>query len=245
MIQIDCSAYSGRFVYNGEEYSYSAAGPEDAEELSHIYATVAITKRNYKEKLNPGHNDFSKTGGMFLIHDKNSILDEISTGRSLFGILQNPEGRITAMLWVSTDDPAFRDYRTDYRGTLLYAREIIVIQEKLPCAAALMFYSMFTAMKDLGYTHSIGEVYKALTYSDMDGEHESNLLNERSMGSIHKTGAVLLERNSIRKLAIKNIPIEVLIEPQIVLFEYTKVLPVLERKLTAAGITPICGGARQ
>jgi hypothetical protein len=245
MTQLEISAYQGIITHQGEKYTFRAACPQDAEELESMYASVAITKNNYRQKLNKGPDDFSQSGGMFLIHEKAGILAEMQSSRSLFGVIQKPEGQVAAMLWVSTEDPAFSAYRLENRETLMFAREIIVCHGNLPHLPSLMFYTVFAALESMGYTHSIGEVYKVLEYRDAGGEHPSNLINERSLQSIVKTGASLLGKNAIREVEVKSIPITARIEPQIVYFDYSRVIPTLEQKLKAEGVTVEFGEAKK
>jgi hypothetical protein len=236
MARLEQLAYRGDIECPGGEYEFCAAGPQDAGELAGMYAAVAITKSNYRQKLMRGPGDFSETGGMFLIHDKESIVDEMNRNRSLFGVVRNPAGKACAMLWVCAEDPAFDAFMLDSRETLMFAREIIANRENRLSLASIMYYTVFAALKGMGYTHSVGEVYKVLEFEDAGAVYESKLLNERSLQSILKTGAAVLGQNPARRVEVKDIPITALIEPHIVYFDYSRVLPALERRLLAEGI---------
>ena len=245
MANLDVSAYNGAISHNNERFLFRAAMQDDAEELARMYAEISVNKGNYHEKLEPGPEDFSKTGGMFIIHDKDSILEEMAKSRSLFGIIQSPDGCAAAMLWVSLDDPAFRTYKDTDNDALIFAREIIVRLNNIPHLTALLFYTVFRTLKTLGYTHSIGEVYKVLEYQDRDGTHHCGMLNERSFRSIMDNGAMHTGKNPVRETVVKSIPLIALIEPQIVYFDYGIVLPTLEKKLEKLGIEIAFEGTNQ
>jgi hypothetical protein len=232
MPRIDGRAYRGRIG----EYVLMPAAAGDAEELARMYAGIAITAENYREKLCPGRpGNFKDGGGMFIIHNKESILAEI--GRSLFCLMKDKNGAIAASFWVAESDPAFEGKgRFDNPdGLTVYSRELIVLRHSGDLSVSrIMFYTVSAAMKKLGYARSLGEVYLIAGYEDAEGMHEADMLNERSFRALLNAGWRDLGQNDPRTADIGGVT--VFIRPRIVGFDYAVDLPLLEQKLASEGI---------
>ncbi len=250
---LESRAYCGKIIYGDKHFHFGAALPEDAFAIAKLYSSIAIAKHNYLEKLTPGPMDFSCTGGMFAIHSEQSILTEMDSGKSLFAMVRDECGEPASLLWVSTEDPGFdlflksrtqlpgaehacrQLHKAAVRGTLIFTREIIVAPQSPPCMAKLLLYTVFSTMNSLGYTHTPIEVYKALSYREGDREHEVMMRNDRSFHLALRTGAQFLGLNSLREITLQEVPVTVLIEPQMLCFDFVQTLPKLKDSLKGLG----------
>ena len=253
LINLDVSSYQGEILHHDKRYLFRAARSEDAWDLSRLYSSVAVDKENYEDKLNSGPADFSKTGGMFIIHDGNSIRDEMKRRRSFFLTIFDTDGHAAVMLKISQTDSAFVPFLNSRvmfsgyeaecenahaaaeNGRLIFAREIIARKSGLPRPVKLMFYTAFHVLRDMGYTHSLGEIYKVLEYGDNKSLRYSGLLNERSFRAVTGAGALHIGANLTRRVTLNNTNISVCIEPQIVYFDLERVIPVLKWNLAGLG----------
>jgi hypothetical protein len=198
------------------------AGENYAAQIAQLYSMAVINKDNYRRKLMVNPNDFSKTGGIFAGLCESEILSEMK--HSYFYIIEI-DGAVMAVMWISPHDPAFEIKEPSH----IFARDIIIHPNAPKGTGKLMFYKVFSKLREMGYTHSIGEVYKII-------HNGTELLNERSFHGIINIAAKHIGENPPRLIKLADCEIEVTVHPQIVHFDYDTVLPVLESILKKRGL---------
>lgn len=253
--------YRGLIRYPDRALTFGCAGLGDVAQLAALYRAIAVTPANYRVKLNPDHpRNFAHTGGMFLVHDEASIRREILSGKSFFAVAREPGGQIAASFWVSSKDPQFEDFspapegfsenpgaypslvRALREGTVVYPRELIVAEGcSAPKLAHLMFYTIFCAMSRKGYTHSLGEVYKAWALRDSDGRRVIDLLNTRSFEMTHATGGYWIGIFPHREVELGSFAVT--IESRIFCFDYSNMLPRMAQSFAESEIQIVFGEA--
>lgn len=235
--------YNGQIHYNGITASFGLARESDAEQLAQLYREIAVTRENYRTKLNPASpNSFAAEGGMFQIHSAGSIRRAMDS--SFFAVLRIG-GRITSSFWVSFTDPDFAAYSPDFstfegsaacysslcgalaQGGAAYLRELIVLpgMRAIPGAARLMYYTVCRALCQAGYTHSLGVVYRVVEYRDAQGAHAVCLCNCRSCRVITSAAAIRLGTLQSKTLTLDGFSVQV--EPVAFCFDSSRVLPKL------------------
>jgi hypothetical protein len=249
--------YRGEVECKGERFRFSAAAPEDALEIAEMYGEIAIDSANYKEKLDPGHeNCFSRTGGMFEIHTSESIEKEIREGSTFFAVLKDSSGSIAASFWFAAEDPHFAGFNPESypfcrnrecavvkamkEGKTASPRELIVRPGRLRNAAHVMFYTIFHALAQNGYTHSLFEVYSVKGY-EFAGEHiPLDMINRRSFDMSRGTGAKYIGDSP--EFGIRLGALSITIIPKVFCCDYAAILPALGQKLKDGGIAITFGG---
>jgi hypothetical protein len=243
--------YRGEVEYQGNRFEFSAAAPEDADEIAEMYGEIAINAANCNDKLNPGHKDcFSRVGGMFEIHTRESIIKEMNGGRSCFAVVKDSAGRIAACLWFALDDSHFTDFcpggfpgcegcvctmaQALREDKVAHPRELIVRPGRLHNAAHVMFYTILRTLWQNGYTHSLFEVYGVKGY-ECEGEHFAlDMLNRRSFEMSLATGAKYIGDSP--ELCVRLGPFSVTISPKVFCCDYAAILSALGQKLEDEGI---------
>ena len=238
--------YGGQFRYEGKTITFGLAREEDAAQIAALYQQIAIHERNYKTRLKRDCLDsFEKKGGMYEILSQKEILREIEKDTSLFAVAKDENGKVVSSFWFAEMDPhlsfyvpdrmKFQDKMEIYsailkakaEGKMVYPRELIVsLQDAPPKIALLMFYSIFVAMERLGYTHSLCEVYKVISYIDKNGEKTINMLNERSFSMTTRAGGEFIDTMPLRSVCFPGLKVN--IEAQVFYFDYHKLLPMQE-----------------
>lgn len=244
--------YQGTIKYNGNSFLFSRAEMSDAEQLARMYANISINAENYRIRFDPSsEQSFARVGGMFEIHTRESIESEIKSGRSFFAVLKDTDGDIAASFWVSEEDPHFSEFAPDTMfgcrscqctltdalraSKVIYPRELIVNGgRKLPGVSHAMFYTIFTVMRQNGYTHSLGEVYGVRGYKDGKRAVEINMLNERSFNVTAGTGGKYIGDSSEFEVDIGSVTVTIV--PRAFCFDYAAMLPGLGQKLTDLGL---------
>lgn len=245
---VDAENFEGEIIVSDEIIYFCKAQKKDISALAKMYKDIAINSENYQEKFSPQSEErFEKTGGMFIVHDAQSIKAEMEKEDSFFIILTTDSGTMIASLWVTRQDPSFLDFiperdafmgHEDHYQALLkaindqvvaYPREIIISKEYKMSKTPLLMVAIFSyGMQKNGYTHSLGEIYKVCSYKDKSGSHYVNQLNYKSYNIIDggvyglKIGT-FLGAFSPRRLDLVNF--EVAIESHIFSLDFSQFLP--------------------
>lgn len=204
----------------------------DADAVSQLYRSIAVTGENYKEVLSDSDKSFASHGGMFLISDKEKILNILadSTQKIIVGEYQD---KVCGMLWYGKWDenafpnlcifPQCTEYgdlikKTASSSQLAYAEEII---SQPPKSAGIMAYALFyTMMSDFsakGIKNAIGEVYRIDGYTDCEGNHKCDLLNMPSFNLLIRSGGKHIGTSAVKNIEIDNYCVH--IKPQIMLWD--------------------------
>jgi hypothetical protein len=212
--------YRGEIQYNGERFIFEPASEMDTAQLAGMYAGIAIHAGNYREKFDRSSPDsFAKTGGMFVVHNEDSIRLELARGDSFFAVLREPGGKIASSFWVSREEP--------------HMRELIVVRKQKGIAHA-MFYTVLRTLEQIGYTHSRCEVYEVLSYKDESGEVELNMLNERSYNMVLAVGGEYIDTAPAFEINLDSLTVAIV--PRVFYFDYAALLPGLAQKLETLGM---------
>ncbi len=215
--------YRGKIEYGGELFAFMPATLEDAAQIAGMYDEISINENNFRTKLDPDNEEsFARTGGMFAIHDRESIEKEIRLGKTFFALAKSRAGEIAASFWFGGD------------GKTAHPLELICRPGKLHNAAHVMFYTIFAALAENGYTSSLFEVYAVRGYS-FDGQNiPLDMLNRRSFEMSLSMGAKHM--GSLKDFDIPLGRLTVTISPQVFFCDYAEILPKLGQELTAEGL---------
>jgi hypothetical protein len=239
--------------YGGEQIQ--RVEKSDIPAILQLYRSIQITYENYRNVLSPdGDESFRTHGGMFIVHNAESLKAEMANPRSAFHYAKYPGGA-AAMLWTSTYDPGFAippqpvldeaarnaGFREAMRGnTVIYAREHIVLPRALEPdaggydvsrAGRVLHHYVFAGLRARGYTHILAEIYCVAYYEDADGRHEVNVVNEAALHHLEEMGGVLIGENSMRKAPVEDGAVTAMIRPNIILLEIDRMLDVLSSDL--------------
>ena len=243
--------YKGEITYNGERLFFESAGEQDAGRIAAMYADIAIHAGNYRRRLDPCAPDsFEKTGGMFVLHSKNSVLKELAGGSSFFAAIKDYGGKLIAILWVSSSDPSFEVFDPAFfpalpearreitealtEGKVLYPREIIVDPGyRCKGMADILCYTVFSAARASGYICSLGEVYKVCGCRIGSTVMEAGMLNKGGYQTILGMGGRFI--GAFPRRVAQAGALAVTIEPQVFLLRYDQILPVLEQSVYDCG----------
>lgn len=245
--------YKGVLRHNSDTVELFAAGRDDIPEIAEMYREIAITRENYKSRFDAnGDGSFEKIGGMYLVHTEETLHKLFDEGRSFIAAARYG-GRIAATFWCCEHDggflgfgpPADTSENENYfqrlsaaleNGTVYYPRELIVRNGNIfPKLAQMMFYTIFLYLADNGYTHSLGEIYQLHDYSDNEGCHTVNMLNEKSYSMTMQTGCRNIGAAPLRNIVLDGFSVN--ISPQRLCFDYSEVLGTLALLAEKSGIT--------
>ena len=245
--------YKGEIVHSGQRLRFEPAGRQDIGRIAELYAQTAIHSGNYKERFEPfGSNSFERLGGMFAIHSEDSIREELAAGNSFFASIKTDDGNIVAFLWVSDSDPDFlrldpaffpslsckryNEMRNALKaGKVAFPREIIVAPEyRGEGIADILCFTVFNTADKNGYTCSLGEVYKVLSYRTGNLEMQAGMLNKGGFNTISGMGGRFI--GAFPNRDIKAGDLTVTITPQVFALWYEKVLPMLSRALDKSSV---------
>jgi hypothetical protein len=215
-----------------------------------MYAGIAINENNYKIKFDPESDEnFSRSGGMFKIHTKESIESEITSERSFFAVIKNADKRIIASLWVSVADPSFHSFKPSVFGIdckslkkafkeekVAYPREIIVNPvSRYSGIADVLCYTVFYNARRNGQIWAAGEVYKLTGYRIGGFAKELCMLNNSGYKTITGMGGRFIKPFPLRDIHINLLTAT--IESQVFVLHIDKTLTVLEHSINNSGYT--------
>ena len=234
------------FCGNGQNICLRPMEEKDIPQVARLYRQIAVTEKNYTDKLSENSpSSFSKTGGMFLIQDEeslpylletNTVLLACGEGDKLLGLLVyascGEELELVELLSGTAEVQRVLQQKRD--GFLAYGGEVIVSPDN---DASFLFLSLFCVMLESLWNNGLkgvcGEVYRVVQYTDRRGSHEADLLNRRSLASLKRIGAKQIGTLPVREIALKGL--EVTVEPLVLYFDLAETVPVLRDFLNEKG----------
>lgn len=228
--------YNGKIIYDEQELIFSAASIDDAEQIAELYKEISINYDNYKVKLNPESEDsFINKGGMFIIFNEIELKKEILNEHSFWALIKDNKNNIIASFWFADNNDYFNDYKCKYEGKNIYPREIIVSDKyKFKDISKILYYTIFCAMEQLGYTCSICDVYKVVKYEADNEVYKTNMVNKKSFEIMLKLKAHYMGTSKVREIKLDKL--NIWIEPQIFFFEYKITIPYYYNVMQKKGI---------
>ncbi len=222
----------------------------DISRVAALYARIAVTADNCSEKLSGvGSGSFSEAGGMFEIQNEASLRALLAAGAPpvllavdaadelhgllLFASKRWAVGSLSDIRWTGDGAALLRQAK---EGRLAYGGEIIVSPDSdVPFLYRALFAVMFEALQAQGIDGVCGEVYRVVGYWDTMGDHETDLLNLRSLSSLQHIGAQVVGTLPPRPLATKGYGVTV--EPVVLHFELARMLDGIRKFLTEHGVS--------
>lgn len=217
---------------------------QDIKMAAQMYLKVAITEKNYLERLREGKNSFHNRGGMFLIQNQEILTKLLHSPEERLRLAWH-NGRPGGLLWYGDwYEEAFRGLeafpesehpddillRLGEQGRLGYVKEIIVTESAPGGATAWqLLLEMMESFCCMGKTHAVAEVYRVKEYEDGQGRHRCDMLNMPSFSTLRQSGGVHIGQTPARQIEMKGF--RVVIRPQVFLWDTAKSVEILRSLL--------------
>lgn len=240
------------FPYNGIDYTFCKAGKNDIPAIAKLYRQIAVTKDNYRDRFCEESKDsFARHGGMFYIQTEETLPEAME--EAPFYLLKEGD-EVISSLWAADSDPDFSDFTMDMidklepqrqvqlqndleENKVVYSREFIVSNyARLPKTSLVMLFLLYRKMLQSGKSCSLVAIYRLIAWSDEQEKlHEINIFNERSYSmSIFCGGERIGQLPEIKKIVP---PYQVVIRPQIIIFNFELVVKKLGDYLGGYGFS--------
>lgn len=224
MINSKITRYKGECRIDGRRYFWCKASADDAQEIAALYKSIKIDCKNCTERLDPGNkNNFAQKGGMFIVPDKSEIEEEIRDDRNFRAVFRDEKGCLAGSLWFSENNEAYNGLVYGKMINAVYPREILVSPEYgSKHIAKVMYYTVIRVMRKIGYTRGAADLYRVLGFKTNHYGRAVDLINVPSMRCITAIGAEFERSLNLKEVFSEDL--SVIIEPQLYLFDFDKII---------------------
>lgn len=224
MINLGKLKYSGKCLIDDRTYFFGKATDDDVQGITDIYKQIKIDITNCTERLNPVNSDcFGKIGGMFVVMDRDEIISEIGKDENFWAVLKDENGRIAGSFWFSLKNDYYKGLKYENMEKTIYPREVAVSSEYGgKHLAKVMYYTIAKTMLNAGFTTGAADLYKVIEYETLSDRVKLDMVNKPSQRTVEAIGAEFAETLPVRKILLDRLA--VVIEPQMYLFDYGKVV---------------------
>lgn len=219
----------------------------DIPDVARLYRSIQIDRERCAWAFDPeSETSFSRRGGMFLIHNEESLNALLDAPNEFFWVARDAQGTLRGSFWCGLDDAKYHRPETIRetvpgaadevcaqmrQGTAYFSKEIIVHATK--DLAECFFLIAMRRFLAKGYAYTWGEVYRACWYDDGTGRQAIDMINEASFRMLLRTGCVHV--GAFAPFLIHADGFDVSVAAQILRWRLSESVQILAARLKARG----------
>lgn len=209
-----------------------------------LYLSVAITRKNYQERLTKGKESFRSHGGMFFNHNEDALTSLFHDSKEMVNLVWC-DGILCGLCWYGDwYEEAFHGLQVfsdcEHENNVLirlgeqkklgYFKDLLISGSSPDKAASQrLLLETMQIFCSAGKTHAVSEVYQVESYEDSEGYHQCDMMNLPSMFLHRKTGGIRIGQTPVRQIELDGFRVQ--IRPHIFLWDIVESMKMLQNSL--------------